>query len=156
MEVEHQTHRCSEDRSGLGPMFIRGFSLYGYFMALYTPYFAYFIARFPPPFRTQTTTVWAYGTTVWVNSPVTTRWVLENNFKSPMLITGFPLHPFITQTTTCLPQLKHPVCGLVVLKSPLENNFQSPRFLDLSLLQKILFDGRGGAIHQKGPLYFPY
>ena len=45
MEVNLQTHRYSEGLSASGPMFIRGFPLYGYFMALYTPCFAYFIAR---------------------------------------------------------------------------------------------------------------
>ena len=45
LEVKHQTHRYFSGRSASGPMFIRGFPLYGYFMALYTPCFAYFIAR---------------------------------------------------------------------------------------------------------------
>ena len=45
VEVNHQTHWHSEVRSASRPMFIRGFPLYGYFMALYTPCFAYFIAR---------------------------------------------------------------------------------------------------------------
>ena len=45
MEVKHLTHRYSEGRLASGPMFIRGLPLYCYFMALYTPCFAYFIAR---------------------------------------------------------------------------------------------------------------
>ena len=44
--------------------------------------------------------LWIDGTTVRVNAPQITRWVLENNFKSPMVIWDFPLHPFIAQTTT--------------------------------------------------------
>ena len=36
MWVNHQNHWHSESRSASGPMFIRGFPLYGYFLALYT------------------------------------------------------------------------------------------------------------------------
>ena len=55
----------------------------------------------PLPFTTQRTTVWAYGTTVWVNSSVTTRGVLENNFKSPVVVMGFSL-PLHTQKNHCV------------------------------------------------------
>ena len=44
MEVKRQSHRYSEGRTASGTMFIRGFPLYRYFMALYTLYFANFIA----------------------------------------------------------------------------------------------------------------
>ena len=40
MEVKHQTHRHSKGWSASGPMFIRGFPLYGYFMTVSTPIFA--------------------------------------------------------------------------------------------------------------------
>ena len=60
----------------------------------------------PLPFTTQTTTVWAYETTVWVNSPVTTRWVQENKFKSPMVIRGFPL-PVYNTNNYCVGTRNH-------------------------------------------------
>ena len=45
MEVKHQTHRHSNGRLELGPIFIRGFPLYGYLMTVSTPTSANFIDR---------------------------------------------------------------------------------------------------------------
>ena len=45
MEVNHQTHRHSDGLSASGPMFIRGFPLYGYLMTVSTSAFANFFAR---------------------------------------------------------------------------------------------------------------
>ena len=62
-----------------------------------------------------------------VNSPVPTRLVVENNFKRNDGYQGFPLHPFISQTTTVC------VHGTTVwvnpLKKLLENNFKGPIFI---------------------------
>ena len=44
--VKHQNNLYSESRSASGPMFNRGFPLYGYLLTVYTLIFAYFIARF--------------------------------------------------------------------------------------------------------------
>ena len=58
-------------RSQSDPMFIRGFPLIVYFYTFTAPYLHYVVAR-----------------------------CLENKFKNPMDVRHFPLHPFITQTTT--------------------------------------------------------
>ena len=58
-----------------------------------------------PFFTTQTTIVWAHGTTVWVNSSVKTtrnhcvgQFIWKNYWKTTFRFPGFPLLPFAPQT----------------------------------------------------------
>ena len=76
--MKHQNNRHSEGRTASGSMFIRGSPLYGYLLTVYTPIFAFgrqntagnqfsdpHVQQGPLP-TTQTTTVWALTTTVYL------------------------------------------------------------------------------------------
>ena len=79
------------------------------------------IIRGPPP-STLTTTVWAHGPTVWVNSSQKTT---GNQLTEPHVYQGSPPH----QHTQPLCRYTKPLCGSIHLKTVLENNCQGPMFI---------------------------
>ena len=96
MEVNHQTHRHSDGLSASGPMFFRGFPLYGYLMTLSTPCIFY-----RPLWIIPRRVKWFYFSvgTMEVNHQ-THRYSEGRSSSRPMFIKGFPLYSYLVMVST--------------------------------------------------------